>query len=87
MQFIIHKNLGSHKQSPFANIKFHFISFTKLKTRRMENDFPGDLVLVGGGRLRERHGRVNIVQTVCTYVWKLTNETCSTYFQNVWGRG
>jgi hypothetical protein len=86
MQFIIHTNVGSHKESPFPNIKFHFISFTKLKIRSMENDFPGDLVLVGGGGFRERHGRVNIVQTVCTHVWKLTNETCSIYSQNVGGR-
>jgi hypothetical protein len=63
------------------------MSFTKLKTMGMENDFIGDLVLVGGGGFSERHGRVNIVQTVCTHVWKLTNETCSIYFQNVWGRG
>jgi hypothetical protein len=56
-----------------------------LKSRRVENDIPGRLVLVGGGVFRERHGWVNIVQTLCTQVWKLTNETCLIYSRNVGG--
>jgi hypothetical protein len=57
-----------------------------LKDKRVENDLVGSLVLVGGGGFRERHGRVNRVQTVCTHVWKLTNETCQS-ITRMWGTG
>jgi hypothetical protein len=78
--------LGELSRKSLCKHKFHFISFTKLKDRRVENDLLGSSVLVGGGGFRERHGRVNRVQTLCKHVWKLTNETCHS-IPRMWGTG
>jgi hypothetical protein len=75
---------GESQGKSLCKHKFHFISFTKLKDRRVENDLLGSSVLVCGGGFRERHERVNIVQPVCTHVWKLTNETCQS-ISRMWG--
>jgi hypothetical protein len=34
------------------------------------------VVTMGGGKIRKVWGRLNVVEILCTHVWKWKNETC-----------
>jgi hypothetical protein len=49
-----------------------FFSFTKLENRRVEYVLLGGVVSVGGGKeVVKGCGRVNIMQILCTHVYKV----------------
>jgi hypothetical protein len=68
-----------HRKLPVTKKKCHFFSFTKSKNRRMEQVLPGGWEERGvdssgsGEGVGKKHGKVNMVQILCTHVgkWKI----------------
>jgi hypothetical protein len=63
--------------------KMSFFSFTKSENKRAEQILRGGVGTSGRGEIMGKgHGRVNIVQILCTHVCKWKNDTCWNYSKN-----
>jgi hypothetical protein len=59
--------------------KQNLFSFTKSVNRRIEQVLPwvrGGWYQLRGEEMGKGYGRVNIVQILCTHVWKWKKDTC-----------
>jgi hypothetical protein len=80
-QVILHIYKAVPQDTPSVAIlnkqKCHFFYFTKWETRRAEQVLSVVVGTSGRGKEVEKgHGRVNMVQMLCTHVCKWQNDTC-----------
>jgi hypothetical protein len=63
--------------SYLKQVKCYFFSFTKLENRKAEQVLGRVVSTSGSGEeVGKGLGRVNILQILCTHVYKWKNETC-----------
>jgi hypothetical protein len=61
---------GNSLCSYLSKQKYHFFLFYKIREQEGRTDPVGELVAVGREEVEKGNGRVNMVQILCTHVYK-----------------